>query len=413
MSKQLQLSDFGYQFDAHSTFNPPETNVLQGNPDEKVIWGIVFEEAREIGDIIVSLEEDKPTFRDLVSLQYSMPGIEWINSKAYTWYQGQFADYPLYAEKLDNRTFLYRTQMIKTCRLRIMWHPNNFPISLANFPKFHVTVNGTCDYAAFPLVIESGLWGKGAAGDDISIYNGEITDLVAAGSRCTLDLLVTDRQLPKNTRINPDRTVLTIPTGAGTVSLLPLELKTHPYMAIPDFGLLVYQDETLLPQGIQDNPMTGSTIRQRVQAMPQRTFEQVEKDVGLKPVKQLKGITDVYKPFEPKSFLSLPDQRMTKHWNMGLSHLLTFCSELPDGKWDVRIGPYKMFGMESAPIIKMLDVYNLPHIPIGALEVMLATYSSRTPEGVFTTAEGCMCINYGIREEDSWIPYDPAYILIA
>ena len=413
MSKQLRLSDFGYQFHAGSAVNPPETDVLRVNPDEKILWGIVFEEAREIGDIIVSLDDDKPGFRDLMSLQYAAPAIEWMNSKAYTWYQGQFVDYPVYAERLDNRTFLYRAQMIKTCRLRFIWHPNNFPVSLNDFPKFKVTVNGTCAYKPLSLIVESGLWGKGAANDSISIYNGELAGSAAEGCRRRLDLLVTDRQLPKYTRINPDRTVLTLATAAGQVSLLPLELEKHPYMAIPDFGLLVYQDESLLPEGIRSNPYAGKTIRERVQTMPQRTFEQAEQDIGLKPVMQIKGVTDVFKPFEPKSFLSLPDQRMTRHWNMGLSHLLTFCSELPGGKWDVRIGPYKMFGMESAPIIKMLDLYNQPHIPVGALEVLLDSYSQRTPEGLFTTAEGCMCINYGIREEDSWIPYDPAYILQA
>jgi hypothetical protein len=398
--------------------NPPEQDVLLGGADGLVLWGIAFEEAREIGDVFLTLDEPVPTtsffaFRDMVSLQYSLPGIEWVNIKSFTWYQGHFADYPLYAERVDERTIVYRAHGVTTCRLRVILHANGLPVTLTDIPTFHARVQGTCNYKPYTLTLESGLWGKGPIVGSLGVYNGEIVRWTGPSECMDLELQVTDRTLPPYTRIDPDRTLLTVPTEAGTVTFRVRELDNQPYLAIPDFGLLVYRSRGDVPEAVRIDPRVGRTVRERVRDMPQRTFAQVERDIGLRPVDPMPGVTDAFKVYRPSSILSLPDDRMTKHWDIGLSHLLAFTTELSDGRWDVRIGPYKMFALEAGPILKALEYYGMTHVTVGALERMLDTYSAHTPEGIYTTAEGCMGMSFGLRDGDYWVAFEPAAVLQA
>jgi hypothetical protein len=91
---------------------------------------------------------------------------------------------------------------------------------------------------------------------------------------------------------------------------------------------------------------------------------------------------------------------------------MAYCFKEEDETWNVRIGPYPMIAMESVPIMKMLDFYGRSDVSRGGYEKCLATYSERTPEGLFKTKEGCLCLPYGIYPGDSWLMNDPGTILI-
>ncbi|MHB1154451.1 MAG: hypothetical protein ACYCWE_03180 [Eubacteriales bacterium] len=416
MNNRIDLNNFGYTFDVHSQSNPPEARFLRGEAAERVCWGIAFEEPREIGEVIFKLHSDMGNFDNLLQLEYFAPKISWYNAKDYNWYTGHWEAFPDYAEKIDERTFVFKAKQIKTSKLRLRSYECNFQLPLNSVPVFDVNIYGTAEYIDLNITFETGLWGHSKLSEDkFSVYNGVINETEhPAQGKSILSLSVTDKRLPEKVRINPDRTVVTLETDRGNVSFLPMDLKKHPYIAIPDFGVLIYKDGDDLPANIYSDPYNGQgTIRERIRKMPQRTFEMTEQDIGLKPVLHIKGVTDSFKHYDSSVKIELPDKRMQAHWDIGLSHLLAFCSEMPDGRWDVRIGPYKMFGMESSPIIKMIDFYDMTHVTKGALDVFLDSYSVRTPEGLFGSKEGCMCIDYGIAPGDSWIPYDSGYILLA
>ena len=156
---------------------------------------------------------------------------------------------------------------------------------------------------------------------------------------------------------------------------------------------------------------TGEKIRDRVKKAPQRTFEMTEKDIGLKPVTKMPE-TEKFTHISSEAKIRIPDKRMEKQWEIGLSHLMTFCNQEEDGKWNVKIGPYPMIATESVPITKMLDFYGRSDVSRGAYEKFLETYSERMPEGLFQTKDGCLCTRYGIYPEDSWMGMDPPAILI-
>lgn len=416
MDNRIDLKNFGYIYDIRSECNPPEARVLRGETADRVCWGIAFEEPREIGEVVFRLHGDMGSFDNLLQLEYFAPKISWYNAKDYNWYTGHWEAFPDYAEKTDEHTFVFRTKQLKTSKLRLRGYACNFQFPLSSVPEFDVTIYGTAEYTELKIAVETGLWGHNKLPEDLfSVYNGVVNLITRpAQGKSVLSLCVTDRHLPDKVRINPDRTVVTLKTDRGNVSFLPMDLKKHPYIAIPDFGVLIYRDGGSIPGHIYSDPYNGQgTVRERVKKMPQRTFEMTEGDIGLRPVPHIRGVTDSFKHYDSPVKIELPDKRMQAHWEIGLSHLLAFCSELPDGRWDVRIGPYKMFGMESSPIIKMIDFYNRAEITKGALDVFLDSYSVRTPEGLFRSKEGCMCIDYGIAPGDSWIPYDSGYILLA
>ncbi len=416
MDKRIDLNSFGYTFDVRSQSNPPEARVLRGETAERVCWGIAFEEPREIDEVIFKLHSDMGNFDNLLQLEYFAPKISWYNAKDYNWYTGHWEAFPDYAEKMDERTFVFKGKSLKTSKIRLRGYACNFQFPLNSVPEFDVNIYGTAEYIDLKIAVETGLWGHNKLSEDkFSVYNGVISQIThPVQGKSIVSLCVTDKHLPDKVRINPDRTVVTMDTDRGNVSFLPMDLKKHATIAIPDFGVLIYKDGDQLPENIYADPYNGQgTIRERIQKMPQRTFEMAEQDIGLKPVVHIKGVTDSFKHYDSSVKIELPDKRMQKQWELGLSHLLAFCSEMPDGRWDVRIGPYKMFGMESSPIIKMIDFYDMTHVTKGALDVFLDSYSVRTPEGLFCSKEGCMCIDYGIAPGDSWIPYDSGYILLA
>ncbi len=424
----IKLSDFGYLYDSKRDINPAEAKYIKGTPEEKVIWGMCFEEPRTLRDVVLHLSENCADFDSHVAFETFTPYIEWINSKNYTWHKGHFDAYPAYPEKIDDRTFLYRRKDILTSKIRFrMAMPWGKVI-----PKMDVTVYGTNEYEEVTVFVETGLWKDNAVSGCLDIqpvtvekrtgifkiYNGEInwvkkTETCNGTEQYIVNLQITNKKITPKNRINPDRTVLTVTTESGDVSFLPSDLFKHPYIQIPDFGVLVYKKESDLPEGIRDHVIyTGKRIRDRVKTMPQRTYEMTVNDIGLKPVNTTEETTN-FKWYEPKPLIDIPDLRMKEHWHNGLSHMLAFCNKKEDGKWNVRIGPYPMFGTESSPIIKMLDFYDLPEITIGALEIFLDSYSARTPDGPFYSKEGCMCINYGIYQDDVWQPHEPAFILLA
>jgi len=425
---KIRLSDFGYKYDSKRETNPAEAKYVKGMPGEKVMWGMCFEEPRTIGDVVVRLAEDCGDFDSHMRFETFTPSSEWINSKNYSWHKGHFDAYPGYPEKIDNRTFVYRGMDILTSKVRFRgampWE--------RHIPEMDVAIYGINDYEEVTLFVETGLWEEKAVAncldvqsatieksmDIFKIYNGEINWVKKIGfengaGQHIINLLMTNKRTTPQNRINPDRTVLTVATGCGDVSFLPADLNNRNYIQIPDFGVLAYKNESDLPDGIRENVIyTGEKIRDRVKKMPQRTYEMTLDDIGLKPVNTTPETTN-FKWHEPKAVIDIPDSRMKEHWHNGLSHMLAFCNEEESGKWNVRIGPYPMFGTESSPIIKMLDFYDLPDITIGALEKFLDSYSLRTPEGPFRSKEGCLCIGYGIYPDDAWQPHEPAFILLA
>lgn len=411
----LDLIKSAYIYDAKKADNPPETcflhddgpdryrNLVKGGtqPQDNVFWGALFEEPRHMGTITVRLDKPYPNFSEIIALQYARPSIEWYNSKNYTWYQIHFEDYPFYPERVDDSTYVFRPASIYTNGLRLMSHPCNFPVKAEDLPGITVTVDGQ-ETEKIALRVESGLWGKTGGVSLAGCYNGIVEAQTEDGVLC-LRVDATEKET------GADRTIVTLLTEQGEVSFLPKECQRVGYMAIPDFGLLVSVKEP--PEVVRHNPYTNETIRQRVQKMPWRTFEDTTKDIGLKKVHHLPGKTDTFTHYETDVVFKTPDERMNEHWKIGLSHLMAFCTEQENGRWDVKIGPYPMFGMESSPIIKMLDTYGRKDVASGAIDVFLDAYSKTRPEGLYQTTEGCLNIPYGIRKTDSWIPTEAGYIL--
>ena len=413
----LNLFDSAYIFDARRKENPAETCFLHDDGFEVhkmlkkgivpefdgVLWGAFFEEARKVGTITIRLSEHVEEFSNRLALQYAVPGIEWNNSKCYTWYQSHFEDHPSYPRQLDDRTYVYPAAGLYTCGIRLYVHKCNFPLKPGDIPPFEIIAEGP-ETEPIVLKVESGLWGKPAGVRTAETYNG-YTDARPEGDALALTVEAT----PGIT--GPDRTVVTLSTGCGDVSFLPAECRQKGYMAIPDFGLLISCGE--VPDSIRKNPYTAPRIRERVKGKPWRTFEAVSKDIGLKKVSGVAGKTDKFDHHEPKSYLITPDKRMNDHWNIGLSHLMSFCTELENGRWDVKIGPYPMFGTESAEIVKMLGLYGRSDVSKGAIDVFLDSASKWKPEGLYQTKEGCLNIPYGIYKTDCWVPYEPSFILMS
>lgn len=411
----LDLIKSAYIYDAKKADNPPETcflhddgpdryrNLVKGHtqPQDNVFWGALFEEPRHMGTVTVRLDKPYPGFSEIVALQYALPGIEWYNSKCYTWYQIHFEDFPFYPERVDDSTFVFHPASIYTNALRLMSHPCNFQTKAEDLPGITVTVEGP-ETEKISLRVESGLWGKAGGVQLAGCYNGTAEAHMEQDVLC-LDVEATEKET------GADRTIVTLKTPLGEVSFLPKECQRVGHMAIADFGVLVFAKET--PVFIRQNPCTGETIRQSVQKMPWRTFEDTTKDIGLKKVPDLPGKTDQFTRYETGVVFQTPDERMNEHWKIGLSHLMSFCTEQKNGRWDVKIGPYPMFGMESSPIIKMLDTYGRKDVAAGAIDVFLDAYSKTRPEGLYQTTEGCLNIPYGIRATDSWIPTEAGYIL--
>jgi len=412
----LNLINSAYIYDARKTDNPIETCFLhddgsarrrliaqgQQPPKDNVLWGALFEEARHLGKITIRLDAPMKDFGNYVALQYALPGIEWCNSKAYTWYQGHYEDYPLYPEHPDDQTVIYHPACIFTMGLRLVNHPKNFPLNFNTVPSFTVTVEGP-ELESFTLRVESGLWGTDQGVSLAGCYNGYAAAREENGILC-LDIQATEKEK------GFDRTIVTLHTAKGDMSFLPQECKRVGHMAVPDFGTLIYASEP--PAAIRDNPYTNETIRERVKKLPFRTFEDTTKDIGLKKVNVMPGKTDTFTHYDVEPSFITPDTRMNEHWKIGLSHLMSFCTQLDNGRWDVKIGPYPMFGMESAPIVKMLEIYGRADVAKGAIDVFLDSASKHRPEGCYLASEGCLHIPYGIWPTDSWNPYDPGYILL-
>jgi hypothetical protein len=304
--------------------------------------------------------------------------------------------------------------MLKTSKLRFK---KSMPVGIDYFKIKNVAVYGISEYTECSLTVRTGLWGHDTVTPEFSIYNGEIVSVDKIdGTTAVLKLLITRNPYDPYTRTDPDRTVLTVSVTEdgepSMVSFLPRELETEPYICIPDFGVIAWSDEKKLPYGIFDNIVhTGEKIRERVKKAPQRTFEMTKEDIGLKPVGR-HADTENFTRLQSTAELEIPDKRMQKHWEVGLSHLMAYCFKEENETWNVRIGPYPMIMQESAPIMKMLSFYGRSDVSYGGYEKCLATYSERTPEGLFKTKEGCLCMPYGIYPEDSWLVYDPGASLI-
>ena len=412
--RMLNLLDSAYIFDARRKENPIETafvhddkaawhNAMKNGTTPEydgVVWGALFEEARIITKVTIRLSEPMAEFSNRLVLQYALPGIEWLNSKCYTWFQGRYEDFPAYARQIDEVTYEYDAPRILTCGLRFYRHRRNFPFEPQDLVPCEIFAEGPETKTAI-LNVESGLWGCKEGVSVSHVHNG--------GARFTDDgkLECVYTELIKGA----DRTVVTLTTARGDVSFLPHECVEKGYMAIPDFGLLISAGE--VPAGVRENPVAAKTIRERVAEAPWRTFEATQKDIGLKPVSGVKGKTDNFTRYEPAPSFVCPDKRMNEHWKIGLSHLMAFCTELGEGRWDVKIGPYPMFATESSPIVKMLEIYGRPDVAMGAINVFLDSADTTCPEGFYNTVEGCMNIPYGIYKTDNWIPYEPAYVLMS
>ena len=413
----LNLLNSAYIFDAREEAFAPETCFVhndgaewhkllkQGKRGEfdGVLWGALWEEARNVGNVIIRLSEPVEEFSNRLALQYAIPGVEWNNSKCYTWYQSHFEDHPHYPRQIDERTYVYPAAGLYTCGLRLYVHECNFPLRVNDIPPFEIIAEGP-ETRKITLTAESGLWGIGKGMSVAETYNGK-TEAFEENGSVRLEIEATEGMT------GPDRTVVTISTQAGEVSFLPVECEKKGYMAIPDFGLLISAGK--VPDGVRESPYTGETVLARVQKKPWRTFKDTEKDIGLKKVRGVQGKTDVFTRYDAQSELITPDERMNEHWKIGLSHLMSFCTKLDNGRWDVKIGPYPMFGTESAPIVKMLEIYGRPDVALGAEDVFLDSASKWRPEGLYQTKEGCLDIPYGIRKTDCWTPYEPAFILLS
>lgn len=408
---KLNLLESAFLFDYKKQSNPPETAFLHanalkwrtGHPEfDGVVWGALFEEARTLTTITVRLKKHFEEFSNRIALQYAMPGIEWNNSKCYTWYQSEYVDCPFYPEHPDDLTYIYRIPGLISCGLRMYVHPKNFPLCENDFPEFESIFADGPETVKKTLTVESGLWGAPKGVSIASVHNGSAVLCENSGKAC-LEIVMTEGIS------GPDRTVVMLDTARGKVSFLPAQCIS--YMAIPDFGLLIRDDE--VPDSVYRDPRTGRTILERLPDMPWRTFGDTCRDIGLKPVNGVAGKTDTFTRYATATCFVTPDTRMNEHWNIGLSHLMSFCTDLGGGRWDVKIGPYPMFGTESAPIIRMLEIYGRPDVALGALNVFLDSASRTRPEGCFADSEGCLNIPYGIYKTDCWVPYEPAYILRA
>lgn len=412
----LDLIKSAYVYYAKETINPPETCFLHDDgpdryralakgetpPRDNVFWGALFEEPRHMGAITIRLDRPFSNFCELLALQYARPSIEWQNSKCYTWYQIHYEDYPFYPEKLDACTFVFHPASIYTTGLRLISHPCNFQVNVEDLPNFTVSVEGP-ETETVCVRIESGLWGKEGGVSLSGCYNGVAECRMEQNVLC-LKVEATEKETGEN------RTIVSLQTPQGEVSFMPKQCQRVGYMAIPDFGLLIFEKEP--PAQVRQNPYTNKTIRQRVIEKPWRTFEDTTRDIGLKKVPELPGKTDKFTHYDTDVIFRTPDERMNEHWKIGLSHLMAFCTEQENGRWDVKIGPYPMFGMESSPIIKMLATYGRTDVATGAIDVFLDSYSKTRPEGLYQTTEGCLNIPYGIRPTDCWIPTEAGYILL-
>jgi len=425
LQKFAYIYDYRYAGAAHregeeAKKNPPEARFVVDREDaaDSVIYGMCFEEPREIGDVVVELEQDFPAFPEHAFLQTYAPKVNWISSLTWTWHQGEWEPYRGYPKAVNARTFVYPGKMLMTSKLRFK---KSMPIDINAFQIKSVHVHGLSEYTECSLTVHTGLWGHEAVRPEFGIYNGEIVSIGRSIGRtgdtsAELKLLITRKPYDKYSRTDSDRTVLTVSLvedGAPSmVSFLPVELDAEPYICIPDFGVLAYSDAKKLPGGIFENVVrTGEKIRERVKKAPQRTFEMTQNDIGLKPVNKTPE-TENFALLPNPVKLGIPDKRMEKQWDIGLSHLMAFCSREENGGWNVRIGPYPMIAQESVPIMKMLDLYGRGDVSRGGYEKCLDTYSQRTPEGLFQTKEGCLCLPYGIKPGDSWLGFDPGSMLI-
>jgi hypothetical protein len=405
----LKLSDFAYNYFHTNETNAPETKYLtdDGAP---VAFGFCWEEPREIGEIRLKLDTPRADFRHFCCIEYFAPSVNWQASQQFTWAQGTWTPYQSYGRMEDDLTVVFPPMKVRTVKLRMRVRP---PHSLKGLPPFTVEVFGVTGMRPLDCVVETGLWGFAAGNGEPAVYNGVIEKYTHLDSTLRLSLLVTEPVPDEGTRTLPDRTVVTIPTPKGNVSFLTSHLKEHPYLCIPDFGVMVYPDASVLPAGYREAaPRNGMKILDRVRRSEPQNFERVLKEVGMEPVKHIDGTRNPERR-EPLSFLNVPDPQLNMQWDIGATHLLTFCRPKENGRWEIGNGWYGMLAQESLYITRILDRYKYHDICRGGHEIYLDSYSIRKPDGLFQTIEGCMCMPYGVKDGDSWLGMDPGCVLTA
>jgi hypothetical protein len=412
MSDKIVLSESAYKFDCRAAQNPPESRYLtrDGAP---VVWGFLWEEPRELGEIVVEIGKEFPAFRTWCLLEYWAPATNWCASRQFTWGQGSWQAYPAYARNEDDKVFRFPAMKVRTVMLRYRVLPPN---ALKNMPEQAPTVYGVTVIEKLRIKVATGLWGHPHA-RAMSVHNGrvDLAGTMEGGEPREFELDVARPVPDEGTITAPDRTVATLEIGDRQVSFLPTDAEKHPYLCIPDFGVMVWtpEKEKGLPKGWRDAaPRKGKRILERVAELPPQSFARVLEEVRMEPVKTIRLIENTV-PKPTNSELSIPDPQWQMQWDVGATHLVHFCKPQADGRWEIRNGPYGMLAMESLYIERILDRCKYHEIVRGGCDVYLDSYSVRTPEGLFQTVEGCMCMPYGVKEGDSWLGMDPGCVMMA
>ena len=181
----------------------------------------------------------------------------------------------------------------------------------------------------------------------------------------------------------PERSIVTVRTTSGSFSFQPVDLEAGPILA-PEYGFFValasanvtaeaFQKE-LAAKGLK-------TIRQRVQEMPEQTWERAM--VAIHGKREWPPFPKV--PYEPKMNVQVPCPYLTGLWRIGAWQIVKYCGPDKDGNYRVLDHPFGPIALEVDRILWALDHLGMHKVAADGMGLWL---NSQKSDGMLLTDHG-------------------------
>jgi hypothetical protein len=222
------------------------------------------------------------------------------------------------------------------------------------------------------------------------------------------------------------RTILTVWTKSGSLSLLVSDLEMGPILA-PEYGFFARaaskaaagaqaQPANLLEQAKTAKEFLKelaaknlSTIRQRVRKHPEQTWEGA---VGAMHAGQALP-PHPKPPFEPAMQVQVPCERLTAQWKLGAWHILRRSVRDEKGTWRFNDFPFGILASETYMILRTLDLQGMHKEAADGLDQWLSLPMEPKvvpgsgghhgwarpdrPLGLFSDGKGCLTHASGVE----------------
>ena len=405
----VDIVPWAYEYRAHSTVNPPETQWLDATPG--TLCGFLWEERRPVRRIEVEFPPGASPVPDANELSVSTrEGYAPVQKQ-----EGGVLKPSGHPETTPRGGMVFAFECPKDINgLKVLYSGTS--AETVGAPAVRAFTETARWRAPLNIAIEWGFQGDkpGQRWDGrIEAYNGfigKIAPLEGAG-----DVTVTGEHDwrdgasatvrrgikaevfltagPVNTR-----TIVTLWTSGGDVSFAAEDLDKGPIL-IPGVGIYV---------SVEGSGITARQFQQQLASQHLKTVRQQAREAAeeswASAMKRYHGDKAFpafpVPPYEPPMKIDVPEKPLVDQWRLGYWHIRRWCQQLDDKTYCISIWPFSKsswgaegttaIGLETSQIIRALDLMGVPDIAQGGLNYWVYGDHAK-PRGQFVeTTDGSL-----------------------